>query len=352
VLRRYLFGSIALLNVALLSRAVDARTVLLAGTRNGWIDAIDPEDLRTLARVNIGNPVESVSAMPDGRTLLVGRTSDFYDGCCGLFRLDLATMHLTSLLDIAQSGITTPDGSRIFTQRGNVGIDVFDGITFERLPTIETPGVYHLVPSGDGQWLYGTTYGPRASLDVFDIARNRLVHHIELPYELPRGLWLNGQFLMYALDGSVGRLWTLKPETTELGPGMVVRLPDLVPNCGPLLQIPIGSNARLFVYELFGYKLDRRSGCNQSIPGGVFEIAPASGEVMSHLDPEVHFGGLLVSHDGQTLYGIDVASANWIFPRLVKIDATSGKVLAQRALQDGVWSLSITEIPDELLRRF
>ena len=41
-------------------------------------------------------------------------------------------------------------GSRVFNQRGNVGIEVFDAQTLERLPTIAAPGVYGLFPSPDG----------------------------------------------------------------------------------------------------------------------------------------------------------------------------------------------------------
>jgi hypothetical protein len=64
------------------------------------------------------------------------------------------------------------------------------------------------------------------------------------------------------------------------------------------------------VYEIFGDKLDRRDRCNQSIPGGIYEIDPASGAVVSHLAPAVQFSRLVASHDGRSLYGIEIGSSS------------------------------------------
>ena len=93
----------ALLIAGLPGESAGQQAVLLATTRNGWIEAIDPDTLQSLGRFSIGTPVEGVLAMPDGRALLVSKNREFDpNGCCGLFNLDLATNKLTPLLDIAQ----------------------------------------------------------------------------------------------------------------------------------------------------------------------------------------------------------------------------------------------------------
>jgi hypothetical protein len=199
-----LLAPFALLIVGLPGAVADRQQVLLATTRNGWIEAIDPDTLQTLGQYSIGTSVEGVIAMPGGRTLPMAKSREFEDnGCCGLFTLDLVTKKLTPLLDIAQVAVTTTDGSRIVTQRGNVGIDVFDRRTFARLPTIEAPGVYHLQLSPDNCWLYGTSNGPHPALDIFDLTESKLVRHLEVPYDFPRGVFLNGRFLLFAYDGNV-----------------------------------------------------------------------------------------------------------------------------------------------------
>lgn len=68
--RRCLLYSIVVLSAGFACAAADRQTVLFATTRNGWIDAIDPDSLQTLGRLSIGVPVEGVTAMPDGRTHL------------------------------------------------------------------------------------------------------------------------------------------------------------------------------------------------------------------------------------------------------------------------------------------
>ena len=97
--------------------------------------------------------------------------------------------------------------------------------------------------------------------------------------------------------------------------------------------------------------MDRRDQCNQAIPGGVYEVDPSSGAIVSHLAPALQFSRLVAAHDGRSFYGIDIGSSQWMSPRLVKIDRESGVVLAERVLDDGVWNLSLAAIPADLVPR-
>jgi hypothetical protein len=59
--------------------------------------------------------------------------------------MDLATMRLTYLNSPVLRA--TPTSSRVYMQRGNVGIESFDSSSLERRPTWKAPGVYTLQPS-------------------------------------------------------------------------------------------------------------------------------------------------------------------------------------------------------------
>ena len=61
------------------------------------------------------------------------------------------------------------------------------------------------------------------------------------------------------------------------------------------------------------------------------------------LDKEV------VSTDGKELYGIDVRDTTWSSVGLIRLNATSGDVLARRNLQADVWFIDLANIPKDLV---
>jgi hypothetical protein len=60
---------------------------------------------------------------------------------------------------------------------------------------------------------------------------------------------------------------------------------------------------------------------------------------------------LIAAADGDSLFGIDVDSGGWTRPRLVKLDPTTGRVLAERTLAPEVWDIQLADLPAELIAR-
>jgi hypothetical protein len=246
-------------------------------------------------------------------------------------------------------GVPSPDGRWVFTQRGPIGIEVFDARTLARLPRIDAPGLYRLLPSPDSRWLFGVTnfqrgHGP--SLDIFDIENKVLVRRLPTPEAVffPTGIWLGNQFMLYTHDGNQGNLWKVTPETTKLDGPLKIFLPDSSPDGQYIEHNLIAGGKGLFLYEGFGHKLDRRSGISREIPGGIFSIEPSSGKIVGHYARSVHFARVKASTDGQSLYGVDSDDTGWS-RRLLKLDASNGAIVDERALEQDVWSISLIQLP-------
>lgn len=60
---------------------------------------------------------------------------------------------------------------------------------------------------------------------------------------------------------------------------------------------------------------------------------------------------MIVSPDGDALFGIDVESGAWSHPRLVKLDRQTGRVVAERNLAPEVWDIQLADVPAELVVR-
>ncbi|MBI4483917.1 MAG: hypothetical protein HY652_13655 [Acidobacteria bacterium] len=326
----------------------DIRSVILTTQRKRRLHVFDASTLERLGYFTINDNANSVTATPDGRRLFIaqGPTPES-DGCCALFVLDLATGAICKLIDPSSLAVTSPDGRWLFTQRGAVGIEIFDASTLARLPIMDAPGFYRLLPSPDGRWMFGTTNWRGPSLDVFDLEKRTLVRRLALPRgSAPRGAWLDEQFYLYAHDHKQGNLWKVKPETTELDVPVQIALPDLATDNKPLFHELIVGGERLFLYEPFGHKLDRRHRSAKAVPGGIFAIEPSSGNVIGYWTSSVHFHQVMASSDGRHLYGLDSGPLGWRGPvRLLKLDATSGTVLAERLLENDVWFMALARLP-------
>lgn len=93
----------------------------------------------------------------------------------------------------------------------------------------------------------------------------------------------------------------------------------------------------LFVYEVFGGKIDRRERCS-NVSGGVWMLDPATHHALTHFAPELYFWKLIPNQTGSELYGI--SSEGTINPppaALVRIDAQTGTVLQKRPLDSDYW---------------
>src|SRR5262245_37513418 len=244
-------------NASMQSSAGDRREVIVTTQRNRRLHVFDASNLQPLGYFTVNDNAHSVVASPDGLKLFLEQPAPpDVNGCCALFALDLITHKLCKLVFPSSLGVPTPDGRWLFTQRGNIGIEVFDAKTLARLPRIDAPGLYRLLPSPDSRWLFGITYSQRGhgpALDIFDIENKVLVRRLPAPEGLlPKGILLGDQFFLYAYDGNQGNLWKVTPETTKLDAPLKITLPDSSPENRAIHHTLIAGGKHLFLYEGFG----------------------------------------------------------------------------------------------------
>jgi hypothetical protein len=203
----------------------------------------------------------------------------------------------------------------------------------------------HLSP--DGSWLFGVRSFRGPTLQVYDVNRGQVVRQLT-PEGLkddwwPRGIWSGDRFYLYAANGrGQGRLWTVSPETAQLGAGAPVAPFGRLSGCSDQSSKAIAaSGGNLFLYEMFGFKLDRRSGCAGQVPGGAWVVDPATGQLTRQIAPDLHFSALLSDQAGSELYGLSAEGPNWERPaRLVQIDPSDGRILQSRYLDPGFWRVA------------
>jgi hypothetical protein len=125
---------------------------------------------------------------------------------------------------------------------------------------------------------------------------------------LPSGEWLGDKFYVHALEGGRSHLWTVTPEAQSLGSSIEIDL-QLPKSWADLPRTCLSGN-RLFLFEIFGHKLDLvevarpwvERLCDQSVEW----------DVISHLAPTIQFR-LVASSDGR-LFGIDSGELGWKVP--------------------------------------
>jgi hypothetical protein len=211
-----------------------------------------------------------------------------------------------------------------------------------------------LHPSPDGQWLVGIGNWQESVLDIFDVREHKFVRRLPVPDARPSqvwplGAWLDSRFFVSLQVGTVGKLSSVAPEAEVLGPGTSVAIDP--GSCRGPDQKLLAAGGWLFVFEIFGSTLDRRRVCG-AVAGGAYRIKPSTGAVLGHFAPLFHFWQLIASGDGRTLYGLDAGDADWHSTlRLVKIDAESGAILAERARATDVWHFTLAELSKSLVPR-
>ena len=197
----------------------ERRAVILGVRHNRQVEIFDAETLLPIGSIAVNNLSSHAALSTDGQTLFIAasQTKDG-NGCCAVFALRLQDGSMCPILFPALHTTVAPNSERIFLQRGNTGIDVFDSRTLAHLPGIRGPGVYGLRPSPDGDWLFGITQFPGPSLDIFSLRENRMVRRLPLPKSSWDGAWMDKVFYMFGHDGAHGLLWTVQPQDTANGP--------------------------------------------------------------------------------------------------------------------------------------
>ena len=348
---RYLLAILLLLPLGV-AQSQD-RPVLLAAHRAGRVEVLNVDTLQPLGSIVVPPLADRVTGASKGVLFLRAGLSPDFRGCCALYALDLKTRNMTKLLQPVSGFTVSPDARHIVTQRGNTGIEVFDARTLQPEPSIPrsiAPGIYGLSFSPDGHLLFGTSNFPSPAVDILDFNERKLVRRLPLPEEFAiRGAWVDGDYYVYGYRQATGELWRVKADDSELKMPVKIDLPDLAPECELHDQGVRAVGDRLLVFELFGGKGDRRGACRKNIPGGAFLVDPKTGKQIAHITPELHFAQLISTEDGAELYGIDLASAGWTSVAVVRLNATTGQIIATQKLSSDVWFIDLVNIPEELL---
>ena len=179
--------------------------------------------------------------------------------------MDLKTREMKKLLKPVSEVAVSPDGQHVLAQRGNVGIELFSVHTLQQEPAIPrsiAPGVYTLRFSPSGRLLFGVSNFPTPALDVLDFDRRHLVQRFTVPPDLiALGAWVSNDYYLYGYRKGTGQLWRVKTDNSALEGPVKVDFPDLASECELQQQQMLGAGGRLFLYELFGAKGDRRDSC-------------------------------------------------------------------------------------------
>jgi hypothetical protein len=310
--------------------AQDLRTFILAASQSGNVEFIDPATLDSVGRIHFDLGLHSaglngVSASADGTALYVeAPAQNKPSACCVVFSVDLAT------LQMKQVGSISGTRSKFF------GVPV--AMAQDRL-----------LPSGDRHWIFGVSFFQGYTVDIYDAAAKQIIRRLT-PQGLtgnwwPAGVWAGDQFYLYAANSEgAALLWTISPETTELGTGLPVAPFGQVTGCSDAPRSIVASAGNVFLYEDFGFKVDRRNECAGPVQGGAWLVDTSTGKLIRQIAPEVHFSELLSNPASSQLYGLSVEDVHWGSTRLVQIDSSNGAVLKSRPLDPGFWRVAIAPV--------
>lgn len=343
-----LFQALLRSAVPLLCLAVEAQsgnTYIVAARRGGVVEFIESATLKTLGSIRLlnvasnGAGLNGVFADPDENTIYVEGPTRESSVCCWLYAIDLATLR-TSVV----AGIWGTRSRRAFIDAGPGSMR---SISPAAASSLETPERDQWQASPDGRWWIGLRNGP--ALDVYDVARKEITRSLVAPggdqTHFSRGAWLDNRFYVYAMDHETGRLWMITPQSTQLGNGRSLPEANRAHGCMPDAPMNIAAAGnRLFLFEIFGSKVDSREQCGD-VPGGAWAVDPTTGRVLARLAADLHFFMLVPNHDGSELYGItSEAPQKSAAPRLVRLDAQSSKVLESRVLESDYWWIAVAPL--------
>jgi len=322
--------------------------MILAASRSGVVELINPSTLETVGRIHLdlgprSAGLNGVSASADGSVLYVeGPIPTEPQGCCVLYSIELATLQMKLAASIpgsrSRNSFVVSDGL-VYLATALTHSEIANNMRNDRL---------HLSP--DGRWLFGVKSFRGPALDVYDVARGQVVRQLT-PEGLegdwwPTGTWSGDRFYLYATNGKgSGRLWTVSTETTQLGAGAAVAPFGRLSGWDQSSKAIAVSAGNLFIYEEFGFKGDRRNECTSRVPGGAWVVDPATGQLRRQIAPDLHFSALISDRAGSELYGLSAEGPNWELPaRLVRIDPSDGRILQSRHLDPGFWRVAIAPL--------
>lgn len=332
--------------------AQDWKNFVLAARWGGVIEVIDPVTLETVSRIHFDvrntTGLNGVAASADGTMLCVEGPITGPEGsgnCCYLYAIDLATLRAKKV-----AGIWGTQSRRAFV--------VSNGIVY-RTSEIFASGA--LEGRGSGQLyfdpadrlLYGVRISRGLALDVYDLTQGTVIRRLAptgLDGDwLPSGAWSGNKFYLYAArsDGSGARLWTVAANAAQLEPDVAVEAFGQTSGCSHVrLERITAAGGNLFVYEVFGSKIDRRDGCGKDVPGGAWLVNPETGQLLRHDAPQLHFTALVPEPTEPVLYGLaaEGGSSRKAPVELVRIDARDGHVMQSRVLDVDYWWIAVAPL--------
>ena len=329
--------------------AQDSKNMILAASRSGVVELIDPSTLETVGRIHFDLGPQSaglngVSASADGSLLYVeGPIQNEPHGCCWLYSIDLDTLQMQVAASIpgsrSRNSLVVSDGL----------VYLASALTHNGIAADMRNDRLHLSP--DGRWLFGVKSFRGPALDVYDVAGGQVVRQLT-PEGLagdwwPTGTWSGDRFYLYAANGAgSGRLWTVSPETTQLGAGATIAPFGRLFGCADQSSKGMAASAgNLFIYEQFGFKVDRRNECAGPVPGGAWVVDPGTGQLTRQIAPNLHFSALVSDRTASELYGLSAEGQNWELPaELVRIEARDGRILQSRRLDPGFWRIAVAPL--------
>jgi hypothetical protein len=340
--------------------AQDLKKYLLVERRGGVIEIVDPATLDSVSqlRFDVRNTtgLNGIAASPDGSMLYVeGPITDPAAGsgnCCFLYSVDLETLHAQKA-----AGIWGTSSRAAFVPFGGSLFKMADLSSESRLHARDMGRLYL---DASHHFLFGVRSFPGPSLDIYDLHNGSILRSLTPDgwgdHWFASGAWSGDQFYLYAAgtDELGGHLWAVSPETTQLGPGVAVAESGQMRGCSTSVRLEemVAAGDHLFIYEMFGSKLDRRDRCGSDISGGVWLLDPQTGKLLRHDAPNLHFTRLIPDQTEPTLYGV-AAEGHSGGPeapvQLVRIDTRDGHVLASRQLDVDYWWLaeaSLRAIPN------
>jgi hypothetical protein len=315
--------------------------MILAASRAGIVELIDPATLETVGRIHFDFSLRNaglngVSASADGSVLYVeGPISSHPNGCCELYSVHLATMRAAIVASFAGTR-----SRNAFVTSGSV--------TYAGTNLAVAGARWHLSP--DGRWLFGVRNVPGPVLDVYDVAQRQVVRRLVPANQNwdggTKGDWSGERFYLFAGDNSgSGRLWTVSPETTQLNAGVAVEAFGRVAGCREPVPVEIVAvGTQVFLYETFGWTVDRRDRC-PGVSGGAWPVDPVTGQLSRQVAPDLHFSTLLADPNRPILYGLAPGNSNWSAAvQLVRINAADGRISQSRLLDKSFWRIALAPL--------
>ncbi len=324
-------------------RAQEVRNYILAERRGGVIEVIEPATLRTAGELHfdVRNTagLNGVASTADGTTLYVegpiAGSPPEAGNCCFLYAIDVATLRTAKA-----AGIRGTHSRDAFVNSGGI---MYRANEISSVDTIATRSLDEYYFSSDHHVLFGIHRFQQLVLDVFDLNDGSVTRRMA-PERLKNdgfasGAWSRDKFYFYVAQNDGARLWTVSPESTQLGPGVTVEPFGLCQREFCPKEI-VTAGEHLFVYERFGSKADPRDVGGAKIPGGVWLLDPQTGKLLRHDAPNLHFTTLIPDRTEPTLYGVaaeGTSGAPQAPVELVRIDARDGHTLASRPLDVDYW---------------